>query len=35
MRKESRRAKRRSLAKSNNRVNTVNSRQVPRGGTRL
>lgn len=35
MRKESLRAKKRSLRRSNNRVNTVNTRQVPRGGVRL
>lgn len=35
MRKESYKAKRRSLRKSNNRVNAVNTRQVPRGGVRL
>lgn len=35
MRKESYRAKKRSLKRSNNRVNAVNSRQVPRGGVRL
>lgn len=35
MRKESRRAKKKSLKVSNNRINSVNTRIVPRGGTRL
>lgn len=36
MRKESKRAKARSLRKSNARTNAINStRYVPRGGTRL
>lgn len=35
MRKESRKAKVRSLRRTNNRVNAVNTRTVPRGGVRL
>lgn len=35
MRKESRRSKARSLAKSNRKVNTLNTRKIPRGGIRL
>lgn len=34
MRKESRRSKRRSLARSNRLVHVDNTRQVPRGGMR-
>lgn len=35
MRKESRKAKMRSLRRTTNRVNAVNTRMIPRGGTRL
>lgn len=35
MRREGRRAKARSLKKSNRKVNAVNTRTIPRGGVRL